>query len=317
MFVKDIEVPKLLEQVEALEGRIPENHHAIPEVKLKIKSLKSGFNGEKTINYYLGQLPQEKYHIFHDLRLPYGTGFFQIDALLLSRKIKLIFEGKNHSGKLHFDMNQMIQDYNENREIYENPISQVNRHKILLDYFLEQYQISRIPSDFYVMICKPTTEIIIQPGYTEGNKRIHRAGNLLKLIEANEKRFNWEFVNEESIENISSLLLQSHTPKEHDVLKMFKIEEEDIITGVHCPRCLRLPMTYHRMNWLCPYCQFVSKDAHLKAIKDHFLIYNTPLTNSKIRTFLHLPNTRITTHILSSVHLPHSGVSKGRIYLKP
>lgn len=317
MFDKVIEIPKLLEQVEAVEGRLSENHYALPEIKFKIKALKSGFNGEKTIYYYLSQLPKEKFYIFHDLRLPYGNGFFQIDALLLSQKMKLILEGKNHSGTLHFDRNQMIQEYNGNREIYENPVSQANRHKILLDYFLKQYKIPLIPSDYYVIICKPSAEIIISSGYTEAYRKIHRAGNLLEIIEESEKRFNRKVVNEETIKNISKLLIKSHTPKEYDVLPMFGINKGDILPGVQCPRCLRLPMTYHRMCWICPYCQFVSRDAHFKAIKDHFLIFNTPITNSEIRTFLQLPNTRITSYFLSLVHLPHSGVSKGRIYLKP
>ncbi|WML28686.1 nuclease-related domain-containing protein [Neobacillus sp. OS1-32] len=316
MFDKDIEVPKLLEQLEALEGRLPENHIAIPEIKLKIKSLRSGYNGEKAINYYLSQLPQDKFRIFHDLRLRCGKGFFQIDAFLLSQKMKLILEGKNHSGTLHIDRNQMVQEYNGNREIYENPISQAERHKILMNYFLKQYQIPHFPSDCYVIFCKPSAEIILPTEYMEGYERIQRVGNLLNIIQASEKRFNRKLVNGATIDNISTLLLQSHTPKDYDVLKMFSIDNGDIVTGVQCPSCLRLPMTYHRMYWICPFCQFVSKDAHLKAINDYFLIFNTPITNSEVRTFLHLPNVRIASYLLSLVDLPHEGVTKGRIYLQ-
>ena len=84
MFDKNLTKPIPLLQAEALEGRLRSDHEKMPEIKNNIKILKSGYNGEKEINYQLGQIPQHKYHIFHDLRLPKGEAFFQIDVLLLS-----------------------------------------------------------------------------------------------------------------------------------------------------------------------------------------------------------------------------------------
>ncbi len=317
MFEKEILPPKLLLQAEAVEGRLPENHRSIPGIKMKIKSLRSGYNGEKAMNYYLQQIPNQKYHIFHDLRLPYGNGFFQIDAFLLSEKLNLILEGKNHSGTLHIEKNQMIQVFNGNREVYENPISQANRHKLLLNYFLEQYQIPPIPTEFFVVVSKPSTEVIISPDYSEAYKRIYKVGDLLEIIEATQKKYKRNILSQQTIENIIRILLNSHTPNEYDILEMFAVDPLDILTGVHCPNCLHLPMIFNRMNWICPHCHFVSHDAYLKAINDYFLIYNTTISNAELCRFLHIPSPRTATYIFSLLNFPCTGTRKHRIYHNP
>lgn len=132
-------VPIPLLQAEAVERRISPYHEKLPEIKTNIKILRSGYNGEKELNYQLGQIPQHKYHIFHDLRLPLGELFFQIDVLLLSPNFLVNLDGKNHSGKITIEKNQMIQETINTREIYENPVSQTNRHKILLRNWIEEY----------------------------------------------------------------------------------------------------------------------------------------------------------------------------------
>jgi hypothetical protein len=317
LFAKNLTVPILLHKTEALERRIKPNHEKMPIIKAKIKALKSGYNGEKVINYHLSQIPSQKYLIFHDLRLPLGNSFFQIDALLLSPKFILTIDGKNHSGKLTIEKNQMIQEYLDTREVYENPVSQVNRHKILLKYWLTQYQIPSIPIESLVVITKTSTEVKISQGYKEAEEKICKASDLLKKIEDIEKYFTKKSIDQKTIEKVRDLFLTKHTPKNSNVLKMFGIHEFEILTGVHCPRCLFLPMSYRRNNWICPSCQFISRDAHLKALNDYFLIINTTITNPEIRRFLHLPSPRVATNILSQLNFPYKGVKRGRVYLQP
>ncbi|MEH7115541.1 nuclease-related domain-containing protein [Neobacillus niacini] len=148
MFDKNISKPLPLLQAEALEGRLSIRHEKMPEIKNNIKILKSGYNGEKEINYQLGQIPQHKYHILHDLRLPIGETFFQIDALLLSPTIIINLDGKNHSGKITIEKNQMIQETMDTREIYENPVSQTNRHKLLLRNLIAE---NNLPPIFWII----------------------------------------------------------------------------------------------------------------------------------------------------------------------
>lgn len=317
MFDKNLTKPIPLLQSEALEGRLKINHEKMQEIKNNIKILKSGYNGEKELNYQLGQIPQHKYHIFHDLRLPIGETFFQIDVLLLAPTILINLDGKNHSGKITIEKNQMIQEAFDTREIYENPISQANRHRILLRNWLEDNHLPPIFMDNLVCFSRSSSEIIITPGYSEAEKKICKSHDLIKRIEELEGQHKKIWVSEQDILKIGNLFLKEHTPKRVDLLKLFQIPESDIIIGVQCPACLFAPMIYNRHKWICSTCQLISKDAHVRAIYDYFLIYKPWFTNSEIRLFLNLPSSRAVTYLLSHLNLTRMGHTSDSVYHQP
>ncbi|MFJ5758569.1 nuclease-related domain-containing protein [Neobacillus sp. NPDC093182] len=315
--MKNLTKPIPLLQAEALERRLRIDHEKMPEIKNNIKILKSGYNGEREINYQLGQIPQHKYHIFHDLRLPIGETFFQIDALLLSSYILINLDGKNHSGKITIEKNQMIQEAFEKREIYENPVSQVNRHKILLRNWIEDNQLPRIFMDNLVCFSRSSSEIIITPGYREAENKICKTHDLIKKIEELEGYHKKVWVSEQDILKISNLLFKKHAPKRIDLLKFFQVPESDIIIGVQCPACLFAPMIYNRNKWICPTCQLISKDAHIRAIYDYFRIFKPWFTNSEIRNFLNMSSPRAVVHLLSPLKLTRVGYTSDTVYHQP
>ncbi|MED3562088.1 nuclease-related domain-containing protein [Bacillus xiapuensis] len=187
MFEKDLIKPILLEQHEALERRIAKNHPSRQEIEEKLKNLRSGYRGEKNLHYYLSLLHQKKYHIFHDIRLPHGDSFFQIDAFLLSEKSGLIIDSKNYSGSLLLESHQLTQEVNENKRVYSNPLTA--RHKILLNFFLEKNQLPLIPLDHLVCFKNSKATLHIAPGYLEAEKKVCRAENLLMKSAEHEKFF--------------------------------------------------------------------------------------------------------------------------------
>lgn len=317
MFEKELTPPTFLLQAEALERRLPETHPRIPDIKSKIRILRSGYNGEKTMKYYLEQIPEHKYHIFHDLRLPTGNTFFQIDALLLSQKLILIFDAKNHSGTLQFEKNQLIQEFAENREVYENPVAQVNRHRVSLKNLFDKNKIPSIPIENLVTVCKPSTEIIINPGYKEAEEKVIRAYDLLNRINELEESYSEKKINQKSMRQVVNLLLSQHTPQKIDILNLYQISEDELTTGVQCPRCSHIPMDYKRAKWVCPECLLFSKDAFLNGINDYFLLIKPSFTNPEIRKFLHMPSSRTTTSRLPTLHLPYTGTKRGRTYHRP
>ncbi|MDN3017641.1 nuclease-related domain-containing protein [Paenibacillus sp. BSR1-1] len=317
MFRKDLTVPIALLQVEAAERRIIENHIMMPEIKKKIKILRSGYNGEKTIKHYLEQIPDNKYHIFHGLRFPVGNTFFQIDALLLSPKIILMFEGKNHSGILRIGKNQMIHENGDIREVYENPVSQAIRHKILLKNLLESNHTPKVPIGFFIAVCRTSTEVIIESGYREAEEKICRAYDILHRIDLTEKYFKEEIFNKKQIEKVSQLLLTKHTPESSNILKQIGINKSDIRTGVQCPICFFIPMIYDRQKWTCPNCQCISKEAFLQAIYDYFLLIDPHITNQQLCWFLNLPTPRSASYLFSLLKFPYTGNSRDRIYHQP
>jgi hypothetical protein len=287
------------------------------EIKDKIKVLKSGYNGETALNYQLAQIPHLKYQIFHDIRLPIGDSFFQMDAILLSSKILINLENKNHSGKITIEKNQMIQEAFDKREIFENPISQANRHKILLKDWIGNNNFQPIKMDNLVVFSRPTSEIIIPTGYKDAEHKICKTHNLLKKIEEIETYSKKDWLSEHEVLKLRILLLKSHTPNRVDILKMFNIPESDIIPGVQCPKCLFAPMIYDRNKWICPSCLCISKEAHIRAIYDYLLIIKPWFTNSEIRIFLNLPSSRSATYVVSLLNLPRAGRTSDSIYHQP
>lgn len=309
--------PTFLLQAEALERRIAENHKRMQDIKSKIRILRSGYNGEKTLKYYLDQIPEHKYHIFFGLRLPVGNTFFQIDALLLSQKLILFLDAKNHSGILRFEKNQLIHEYADNRDVYENPVAQVNRHKILLGNLFDNYKVPTIPIENFVTGCKPSTETIINQGYKEAEQKVIRAYDLLKKVNELEERYSEKMINQKTIKQVINLLLTLHTPQKIEILNYFQMTEHELITGVQCPRCLYIPMNYSRSNWICPECLLFSKDAFFNGINDYFLLIKPSFSNPEIRKFLHMPSSRTTTSFLPKLNFPYTGTKRGRIYHQP
>lgn len=317
MFDKDLTQPLILEQHEALNRRLAYNHPSRPEVEERLTSLRSGFRGEKTLNYYLSLLPPKKFRIFHDLRLPNGTTFFQIDAFLLSERMGFIIDNKNYAGILTLDKFQLTQEFKDNKKIYQNPISQTHRHIILLRNLLDQNQIPIVPIENLVCFSNPTSIVNVIQGYPEAEKRVCKADNLLRKIDEFERYYKKELLDQKAIGKVKRFVLNKNTPFITDILNTYNIGTKEIIPGVQCPICLQIPMHYEIGNWICPSCLAISKDAHLPALQDYFLLINPWITNSELREFLLLPSPRVATYIFSRLNFPFTGNTKGRIYHPP
>jgi hypothetical protein len=136
------------------------------------------------------------------------------------------------------------------------------------------------------------------------------------MIEVLEEKYNQNILDHKKIIRLKKLILQNHTPERADFLKKFGIANSVIIYGVICPICLAIPMQYSRSKWYCKECQYISKDAHLQAINDYFLLIKPTFTNSELRKFLNIPSMKITRKLIAKLNLPHSGKNKGRIYFQ-
>jgi hypothetical protein len=124
-------------------------------------------------------------------------------------------------------------------------------------------------------------------------------------------------MNEQDLIKLSDLLLKKHTPKRIDILKSFNIPVSDIITGVQCPACLFVPMKYNRHKWICPTCQCISKNAHIRAIDDYCLIFKPWFTNLEMRNFLHIPSQRTASYFLSTINVTRIGHTSNSVYHHP
>jgi ssDNA-binding Zn-finger/Zn-ribbon topoisomerase 1 len=126
-----------------------------------------------------------------------------------------------------------------------------------------------------------------------------------------------EILSRKTLKKLCKLLLKNHTPLTIDILSIYQIPYKDIITGVQCPECHFIPLKKSRNGWPCPSCKMISKDAHIQAVEDYFLLISPTITNKQCKDFLNLNSHDTAYRILTSMNLPHNGKTKGRVYFNP
>ncbi|MFT4417299.1 nuclease-related domain-containing protein [Fredinandcohnia humi] len=317
MIKKERKKPIAIPMLEALIRRLPTDHPKIPLLHKELAKRKKGYKGEMALDYYLRFLPNKKYSILHDIRLPDSENFFQIDTLLVSPNFLLILEVKNISGTLLFDddFKQMIRILNNEEEGMASPFLQARRHRYQLQGWLEERKLSNPPIVYLVVISNPKT-IIKAPKSSLHFKMIHSA-NLPFMIEKIEKRHSKECLTNRDIKKLVGLINRNHTPEQPDFFQQFSIEKSEIVKGVHCPNCCSFSMNRHYGNWFCKQCSTKSKDAHLHALNDYFLLIAPTITNQQLRDFLQFPSSSVSSKLLQSMNLDHTGNTKGRKYKIP
>ena len=305
--------PLRLLQEEALAGRISKAHPLLPKISNSIGARKAGYRGEQDIDYHLTFLPQNKYTILRDLRL-IDQFPFQMDTVLLSRNLIFAIETKNISGTLFFDKNsnQMIRTIDDVEEGFSNPLLQVQRQTHQLKNWLLQHKFPPIPIEYLVTIRQPKT--ILKSNQPQIFNKIIHTDHVIDKIISIEKGYPSHIVDEKTIRKISKALIKEDTSESNDILESWRISPQEIITGVACPACHRIPMIRLFSTWYCPSCKEESKDAHIQAIKDYFLLMGSTITNKQCREFLHIPSRRTSEQLLQSMNLTKIGSTKGVFY---
>lgn len=317
MIMKKLSIPLRILTLEATRDRLEEDHQRAGDIRQELKLRMSGFNGERAVSYYLDFLPDKDYAIFHSLRLPSGKYYFQMDYLLLTTRCIIILECKNFYGIISFDesFNQLIRVAHEKEEGFQDPISQAKWHRQQLLKFLYSHHIS-LPVEYLVVISNPSTIIKANPQHKLAMNKVIHGHSLLERIEKIVKRYQKELLDSKGMRKLSKLLLKYHTPETYDVMKKFGLSEREILTGVKCPNCHRIPMARAKGTWVCPACGCKDRKAHVSALNDYFLIYEPSITNQKFREFVHLESKDTAKRLLRSMNLTVTGTNKGRIYHK-
>ncbi|QQZ10421.1 nuclease-related domain-containing protein [Heyndrickxia vini] len=318
MIVKPIEIPEFLQQLEALDGRLFKKHEKKELVGKQLTYRRTGYYGEKSVEFPLSCLPNKDYLILHNIRLHFQNHYFQIDTLILSRNFFLLLEIKNYYGTLVFDsdFDQFIRITDEGRkEGFENPIIQVERHKNQLNQWLVKCFGLAIPIETLVVISSPRTILINDSNNPHVKEKVIHSANLPLKIQEIQNKYRHPIVDTKQLTRISKKILKEHTPAWRNILQMFNLKENEILTGTRCDSCFHIPMIRKNGKWSCPICYHISKDSHLFALKDYALLIRKTITNKEARNFLHLSSDTTTKRLLQSMDLPYIGENKGRKYL--
>jgi hypothetical protein len=315
MIMKELQVPVNVLQRMALLRMLPHYHVVRPEVVSDLKRFLKGYYGERDCCYYLSLLPEDKYFIFHGLRLK-DKHEFQMDLLILSRSFILIAEVKNISGKLKFKKGseQVIQEYNQEETGLPNPISQVKRQRFQFLNWLNQRKVRTVPVEHLVIISKTSTIIETTPDNMQIFQHLIFAERLLDKIQELEKKYPDPRLNQKNINSLSDTLLKEHLHTIPDILKTYKLQKSELIPGVQCQCCKKCKMKYVSAKWMCPNCKLTSKTAHLQPIDDYFYIIDATITRKQFRNYLQIESDINARNLLLTLNLPSIGTKRGTKY---
>ncbi|XXM72132.1 nuclease-related domain-containing protein [Lysinibacillus sphaericus] len=314
MLVKERTIPWKVLKLQALLERLSPTYPKIPLLKENLSKSLAGYNGEKSIDYYLGFLSEKEYYILHDVRLPDGERYFQIDTLIITKKFALIVEIKNLAGSIHFDtnFNQVIQTKNGVEQALPDPILQIQRQETQFKNWLKRNKLHTIPVTSVVVISNPHT--LLRTNDSRLYKTIIRSDFLLHKIKQIQSSFSTNILSDSEIKKMIRKIKKDSEPLNQSILTLFNVNNEDILKGVICSNCKKLFMRRIYGTWQCPHCHQRKKDSHLDAMYQYFLLYGNEITNKQLREFIKISSPALSTRILNAVAPLSRGNNKDRVH---
>ena len=314
LICKPRKVPRINQQFEALLRRLPMDHMKREQIAADFAKRQAGFAGEQSLDYPLSFL-EEDFYIFHDLRLFDGSHYFQIDTLILCKGFILILEVKNIQGTLFFDtdFNQLIRTKSDMTEAFPDPLLQVERQHSQLFKWLNNYKLSKIPIETLIVISSPRTILQTAPNNHPLYEKVIHSAKLPSIISSFREKHP-PILKSIQLNRLADNIIQNHHPLETDILAQYFIEREEIIKGVFCYGCSHVPISRRNGIWYCPQCGKASRDAHLQALADYFLLFGNSITNHSARDFLCVGSSSTVNKILRTLNFSSKGTNRWRVY---
>ncbi|SFA87401.1 Nuclease-related domain-containing protein [Bacillus sp. cl95] len=316
---KPLEVPIIIRKLSSLARRIPEDHPKRKDILKELNMRMAGYHGEESLYYFLNRIDEEKYMIFHDLRLRNGSDYFQLDFLLLTSSFAIILETKNYAGSLLFDprTNQFSRKLDNQEITFRDPLTQAFSQVTQFQKWVKSKKLPPLTIESLVVISNHRTIYKVTPGNEEVYKKICHSFAIESRLDEIFQKYPKEVLSLQDMKKLTKKLLSCHEPFSPDVLERFKIDREEITTGIFCPKCDIAPMHYQRGKWYFGKCRKMSTERYLEALEDYFLIFGPTITNAEYRRFFHFPTGNISSKHIVALNLPYEGNKKGRRYYFP
>jgi hypothetical protein len=316
MIVKEAAESIKIKKLKLLHKRFSPDHPTEKEIEGELMRSIVGYKGEKSLDFHLDLLPIEETHIFHDLRLPFGSSHFQIDILILTPSFFLIIEVKHISGTLIFDQefHQLIRIYKDIEEVFPDPISQLYRQTHLFKEWLNLHKYPMIPIESLVIISNPNSKVMSIPKNMNISKFVTHSANLLARFHAYQKNYPKEIITKKDIKKLSRLLLKHHSQTDQDLFKKFNISADDLIKGVACPECFKIPMIRARRKWFCQNCGHYCSNAHIETLKEYALLISPTLPIHDCCDFLQISSRHLAKHLLNDLNISATKIGKYKVF---
>lgn len=315
---KPFAVPQDLQALEALDRRVLPNHPSKLVVAGDLKKISSGNLGEQKVYFHLKHLPRGQYRVFHNLRLKERNSTFQIDFLVLSLNFILINEVKTYKGNVYFnEFDQLIrvQETGQEEILDENPVSQVTRHSIQFQNWLDQQNLPQIPIVPLVVFSFPNTIIQNRSQNKDLYKIVISGSNILPKIKQLNREYSKSVYTQRLINKLSLLLLESDIPLERNLFDYYKVKPSDLIKGVLCPNCRYTKMDYYYGKWTCPKCGENGNHEFIRAINDFKLLFGNEISIRQAKKFLDIDSPDAIRYLFKKLGFKGVGNTTARKYL--
>jgi len=300
-----------LEGLVSAQCRLPAGHPILPVLAGKQASVEAGIGGEDRVAEFLRKVSFSfDHHIFHDLS-PSSDENFQMDTFTLNCWFGVVLEVKNIGGSLEFKDNppQLIRTREDgHRDGFESPVVQLERNYELLSDWLRSRNI-KIPLYGAVVLAYPKQIVALPPK----NTKIlfpNLIPSYLKNIPRQQPKLDLDTFNLLSTELLNSH--QMYIPK--PICESYHIPFGDFKTGVRCLMCGRSGMVKTPRTWVCTFCDWHDHKAHIRTLREWFLIFKRSITNKECREFLHVDDIYTASRILNSMNLTSEGRFRYRSY---
>lgn len=140
-----------------------------------------------------------------------------------------------------------------------------------------------VPVHFFIAISEPSTINDVIGDEESIAKIVGHAEYIPRKIIDLDKKLNTNGKGKWYGHKIGEVILRECSQFNFDILRKLGVKSSDIMPGVHCPECRRLGMQRKKRSWHCPKCNKTSKQAHLRAMEDYFLLVNKEISNKECR----------------------------------
>lgn len=312
MIYKERAIPLKLKGLQSLIQRLSSDHPFCLKVQEEIRKRAAGFSGEEHFDKYISDFrPTYPYALLKDISLQHAGVYFQIDALLITPSIILIFEIKNLAGKIVVKSNptQFIQEH-DGIHVIRNPIVELERKEIFLSQWTKERGVNVPVRGIVALAYNNEISIMEEPSrMVVSNQEVP-----ILLYKTEIKR---EILNSSKIMQLANLFVEEH--REYNpfpLAQTMKILPGEIATGVICGECGFRGMRWKERKWICPDCLLVASDSHQFLLNEWFMLMDSKITNRDFRRFAHVKDLHVAKRLLRKSDLVMKGHFKTAYYIK-
>nr|WP_246596065.1 nuclease-related domain-containing protein [Bacillus alkalicola] len=281
----------------------------------------AGYEGELQLQYYLNFLTEKDYHLLHHIRLKDDNGYFQMDAILVTKFYILIMDSKYWTGHITIDnhFKQYIQLNKGVTQVYSDPVLQISLQEKRLKRWLKKMKYPTLPVKSLVVFTNRNVHLETQtpPNNYPFLNRVIKTPELIMKIDNFHHMYQMEILTNKELNKLTKTLCIKNVPEDPDYLSILDISPNIIIKGIRCEHCHMYAMKRYKGKWYCPHCKNRSSTAHHTTLQEYSFLYGNKITNKQLRNFLLIGSTSVAHKLLSSMDLPQTGPKQRTIYHLP